>query len=218
LRRSFALIAVGIAVAVAGVIVVAGMTSGDGGEASGAAAGAGGTATGSLPSGHPSIAPEGEPTAAPSTEPDAGGTIARLEKQRAKDPTDVNVLLDLGEAYFLGQRLQQAERVYNEAIAQEPDNAAAQVGRAMVWHAQGDSKRAATALRAVLKAHPDDQAAHYTLAIVYFSSGRLGEAKAEWQTAAKVDPSSTTGKRSQSFVDLLEDQASAAPAAEADEE
>jgi cytochrome c-type biogenesis protein CcmH/NrfG len=218
LRRSFALIAVGIAVAVAGVIVVAGMTSGDGGEASGAAAGAGGTAPGSLPSGHPSIAPEGEPTAAPSTEPGAGGTIARLEKQRAKDPTDVNVLLDLGEAYFLGQRLQQAERVYNEAIAQEPDNAAAQVGRAMVWHAQGDSKRAATALRAVLKAHPDDQAAHYTLAIVYFSSGRLGEAKAEWQTAAKVDPSSTTGKRSQSFVDLLEDQASAAPAAEADEE
>jgi cytochrome c-type biogenesis protein CcmH/NrfG len=216
LRRSFALIAVGIAVAVAGVIVVAGMTSGDGGEASGAAAGAGGTAPGSLPSGHPSIAPEGEPTAAPSTEPGAGGTIARLEKQRAKDPTDVDVLLDLGEAYFLGQRLQQAERVYNEAIAQEPDNAAAQVGRAMVWHAQGDSKRAATALRAVLKAHPDDQAAHYTLAIVYFSSGRLGEAKAEWQTAAKVDPSSTTGKRSQSFVDLLEDQASSAP--ETDEE
>ena len=68
----------------------------------------------------------------------------------------------------------------------------------------------------MLKAHPDDQAAHYTLAIIYFSSGRVGEAKAEWQTAAKVDPSSTTGKRSQSFVDLLEDQESAAP--EADEE
>ena len=202
--------------AVAAVIVVAGMTSGDGGEASGAAAGAGGAATGALPSGHPSIAPEGEPTAAPTTEADAGGTIADLEKQRAKDPADVNVLLDLGEAYFLGQRLQQAERAYNEVIAQEPDNAAAQVGLAMVWHARGDSKRAETALRAVLKAHPDDQAAHYTLAIVYFSSGRVGEAKAEWQTAAKVDPSSTTGKRSQSFVDLLEDQASSAP--ETDEE
>ena len=86
----------------------------------------------------------------------------------------------------------------------------------MVWHAQGDSRRAERALRAVLKAHPDDQAAHYTLAIIYFSSGRVGEAKAEWQTSAKVDPTSTTGKRSQSFVELLEDQKSAAP--EADEE
>lgn len=214
MRRSFALIAVGTAVAVAAVIVIAGMTSDDGGEASGA--GAGGTATGALPSGHPSIAAEGEPTAAPSTEPDAHATIARLEKRRAKDPSDVDTLLDLGEAYFLAQRLQQAERAYSEAVAQEPDNAAAHVGLALVWHARGDSKRAATALRAVLEAHPEDQEAHYTLAIVYFSSGRLGEAKAEWQTAAKVDPSSTTGKRSQSFVDLLEDQATEAP--ETDEE
>jgi cytochrome c-type biogenesis protein CcmH/NrfG len=65
----------------------------------------------------------------------------------------------------------------------------------------------------VLKAHPDDQDAHYTLAIVYFSAGRVDEAKQEWQTAAGIDPTSTTGRRSQSFVDLLEDNKSAAPSA-----
>ena len=90
----------------------------------------------------------------------------------------------------------------------------AQVGLAMVWHAQGDSKRAETALRAVLDAHPDDQEAHYSLAIVYFSTGRVGDAKAEWETAARIDPASTTGRRSQSFVDLLEDQESSAPQAD----
>ena len=67
-------------------------------------------------------------------------------------------------------------------------------------------------LRAVIEEHPDDQDAHYSLAIVCFSSGRVDEAKEQWQTAAGIDPRSTTGRRSQSFVDLLEDQQSGAPA------
>ncbi len=140
--------------------------------------------------------------------------MALLEKKRAKDPNDVGVLLDLGKAYFMRQRLQQSEQAYSEALAQQPDNAMAQVGLALVWHAQGDSKRAETVLLQVLDAHPDDQEAHYSLAIVYFSTGRVGEAKAEWQTAARIDPTSLTGRRSQSFVDLLADQQSSSPAAE----
>ncbi len=204
MRRSWALIAVGAAVAVAAVVVVAGMTSGDGGATPG-------TATEALPSGHPSVAAEDEPPADP--DPDAGvnGAIARLEEQRAEDPADVDVLLKLGEAYFLGQRLQLARQAYAEVIQQEPDNAAAQVGLAMVWHAKGESGRAEKSLRAVLDAHPDDQAAHYSLAIIEFSAGRVSEAKKEWQAAARIDPKSTTGRRSQSFVDLLEGQGSEAP-------
>ena len=111
------------------------------------------------------------------------------------------------------QHLQQAERAYTQALARDPESAAAQVGLAMVWHAEGESRRAETALTGVLEAHPDDQDAHYSLAIVYFSAGRVDEAKQEWQTAARIDPTTTTGRRSQSFVDLLEDQESAAPAA-----
>ena len=113
----------------------------------------------------------------------------------------------------MAQRLTQAEHAYSQALDLEPDSAMAQVGLAMVWHAQGDSKRAEAALRAVIKQHPDDQDAHYSLAIVYFSSGRIDDAKAQWETAAGIDPSSTTGRRSQSFVDLLEDQQSSAPEA-----
>ena len=214
MRRTQALIAVGVAVAVAAAVVVVGMNSG-GGESADAAGGASaGTAAGTLPSGHPSVAVDQE---APTADADADGDadsadpIAQLEKRRAEDPTDVAVLLDLGKAYFMSQRLQQSEQSYSEALAQEPGNAMAQVGLAMVWHAQGDSKRAETALHSVLDAHPDDQEAHYSLAIVYFSTGRVGDAKAQWETAARIDPTSTAGRRSQSFVDLLEDQESGAP-------
>jgi cytochrome c-type biogenesis protein CcmH/NrfG len=215
-RRSLALIAVAAAVAVAAVIVAVGMNSG-GGEAAGASGGASaGTsgATSSLPSGHPSVAADQEQQAA-EADASAGSNdpVALLEKRRAKDPTDVGVLLALGKAYFMRQRLQQAEQAYSDALALEPGSATAQVGLAMVWHAQGDSGRAETALLEVLDAHPDDQEAHYSLAIVYFSAGRVGDAKAQWETAARIDPASITGRRSQSFVNLLEDQQSSSPSA-----
>ncbi len=207
MRRSLALIAVAVAVAVAAAVVVVGRNSGDGGETAGAS-----TASQNLPSGHPSIA--AADTEDPASDGASGENIAQLEAQRAKDPSNVKVLLDLGDAYFMGQRLRQAQQTYDEVLAKEPDNATAQVGLAMVWHAQGDSRRAETSLLKVVEAHPDDQQAHYSLAIVYFSGGRISEAKREWQTAASIDPTSTTGRRSQSFVDLLKDAETATPAAQ----
>jgi cytochrome c-type biogenesis protein CcmH/NrfG len=218
-RRSLALIAVGVAVAVAAVVIVVGVTTG-GGESAGAAGDP--PADGALPSGHPSVAVDQNEPAAPGMGDDAGEDdearlgedIAQLEERSRQDPGDLAVLLELGDAYFMAQRLQQAERAYSQALALTPESAAAQVGLAMVRHAQGDSRRAESMLRAVIEEHPDDQDAHYSLAIVFFSTGRVDEAKEQWQTAAGIDPRSTTGRRSQSFVDLLEDQQSGAPAAE----
>ena len=212
MRRSLALSAVGVAVAVAAAVVVVGMNSG-GGEAAGASGGAAAGTTGPLPSGHPSVAVDQGEQATVTGANGGGDQVSLLEKRRAKDPRDVAVLLDLGKAYFMRQRLQQAAQTYSEALAQEPGSTKAQVGLALVWHAQGESKRAEAALLQVLAAHPDDQEAHYSLAIVYFSNGRVGEAKAEWQTAARIDPASITGRRSQSFVDLLNDQRSSSPSA-----
>jgi cytochrome c-type biogenesis protein CcmH/NrfG len=210
LRRSLTFIAVGVAVAVAAAVVVAGVSSG-GGEAAGANAEA---TAGALPTGHPSLAPDqddpGTPDADADGDADSGDGISLLESKRAEHPRDVAVLLDLANAYFMAQRLTPAERAYADALELEPDSAMAQVGLAMVWHAQGDSRRAETALHRVLKDHPDDQDAHYSLAIVCFSAGRIGEAKEQWETAAGIDPSSTTGRRSQSFVDLLNDEQSGA--------
>lgn len=217
MRRSLALIAVGMAVAVAAAIVVAGVSSG-GGEADGAMTSPGAaTSTGgeALPSGHPSIASDDSGTAERADRADraadAGDDVERLEALRAEDPGDVAVLLALGEAYFTAQRLDDAERSYAEALAAEPESPAAQVGLAMVVHARGDSRGARKALRTILDAYPDDQDAHYWLAIVFFSDGEIDAAREQWQAAARIDPESVTGRRSQSFVDLLEDGQSGSP-------
>jgi cytochrome c-type biogenesis protein CcmH/NrfG len=201
-RRSLALIAVGAAVTAAAVVVAVGMSSSDNGGTTGAAAGA---TPGALPSGHPTVAT----TAVSTTGAGVQDAITRLEARSAADPGNVGLLLDLGDAYFLGQHLRQAKDAYTRALRKEPDNTAGRVGLAMVWQAQGDSGRAEAALRSVIATHPGDQGAHYSLAIVYFSQGNVGRAKVEWQAAARIDPRSTTGRRSQSFVDLLENQRSA---------
>lgn len=200
MTRSLALIAVGVAVAAAVAIVAVGLTTG-GGEAG--AGSSGEPSAGALPAGHPSIG--GDPTEEPHV------ALKDLEARRAEDPGDVRVLLDLGEAYFFAQRLDDAEQTYDEALGIEPDNVTGQTGRAMVWHAQGRSKQAEAALRAVLKRHPDDQETHFALAILCFSDGRVDEARSHWQRAADLDPASATGRRAQSFVDLLDDGASTSP-------
>ena len=211
MKKHYVLAGVGVALLVAAAIVVAGTSSGDG-DAAGTAAEPS-TAGQSLPPGHPAVdGKAGEATAASVTDDGVQQKIARLERASADQPDDVALLLELGDAYFLGQHYQQAARAFHTALQIDPGNPTATVRLAMVWHADGDSKRAAKAVKAVLDAAPRNQEAHYSMAIIYFSADRIEEAKGEWVSAAKLDPSSTIGRRSQSFVDLLEGRQTSAPA------
>ncbi len=211
MKRHYVLAGVGVAALVAAVIVVVGTSSG-GSDASGTVAGSS-TAGQSLPPGHPAVdGKAGESTPAPVTNDALQQKIAELESASADQPANVAVLLELGDAYFLGQRYQQAARTFRAALAIDPGNPTATVRLAMVWHADGESQRAAQAIKGVLEKSPGNQEAHYSMAIIYFSADRLDEAKGEWEAAAKLDPSSAIGRRSQSFVDLLEGKQTAAPA------
>jgi len=211
LKKHYALAGVGVAVLVAAVIVAAGMNSA-GGDATGTVAEQP-TAGQSLPPGHPTVDDaSGAPTPAAVTDDTVQQKIAQLKRASADQPDDVDLLLKLGDAYFLGQRYEQAARTLRVALQIDPGNPTATVRLAMVWHAGGASQRAARAIKAVLDKTPENQEAHYSMAIIYFSTDRIEEAEAEWAAAAKLDPSTAIGRRSQSFVDLLGDQQTSAPA------
>jgi cytochrome c-type biogenesis protein CcmH/NrfG len=204
LKRHYALAGVGVAVLVAAAIVVVGTSSGN--VAGPSSAGQ------SLPSGHPAVAGQTDAsTPAPVTDDAVQKQIAKLESSSADAPDNVDLLLQLGDAYFLGQRYSQAARTFRAALRIEPGNPTATVRLAMVWHADGDTQRAARAIQAVLGKTPQNQEAHYSMAIIYFSGDKIDEAKAEWVTAAKLDPSTAIGRRSQSFVDLLDGKQTSAP-------
>ena len=211
MKKHYVLVGVGVAALVAAAIVVVGTSSG-GSDAAGNVTEPS-TAGQSLPSGHPSVGGKGsEATPPPVTDDAVQQKIAQLESASADRPDDIAVLLQLGDAYFLGQRYQQAARTFRTALQIDPGNPTATVRLAMVWHADGDSGRAAHAIKTVLAKTPQNQEAHYSMAILYFSGDHLDQAKAEWVAAAEIDPSTAIGRRSQSFVDLLEGTQTAAPA------
>ena len=211
MKKHYVLIGVGVATLVAATVVVIGAGTGGGGTTavSGTA-----VATQSLPSGHPPVNGngEGESASAPS-DPSVKRTITELKAGVKADPQDPDLLLKLGDACFLGQRYREAGRAFRSVLRLAPGNTAATVRLAMVWHAGGDSPRALATLKGVLATTPQDQEAHYFLAIVYFSQEDTERAEAEWVIAAKLDPTSAIGRRSKSFVDLLEGEQSNSPSA-----
>ena len=210
MKKLYVLTGVGVAVLVAAVIVVVGTSSG-GSDAAGTVAERA-TAGQSLPPGHPAIdGKAGESTPAPVANDAVQQKIAQLQRDSTEQPDDVAVLLELGDAYFLGQRYQQAARTFRAALLIDPGNPTATVRLAMVWQAEGQTQRATTSLSAVLAKDPGQQEAHYSMAIILFSQNDIAGAKSQWGTAARIDPKSTIGRRSQSFVDLLEGKQSAEP-------
>lgn len=165
-------------------------------------------------SGHPAVTGAGDDTAAIPDDSTVQQSIAGLRGASAADPRNADLLLKLGDAFVLGERYREAGRTFRSVLRLEPDNTAAAVRLAMVWHASGDSPRAIAALKDVVAATPEDQEAHYFLAIVYFSQQDVEHAEAEWTAAARLDPASPIGRRSKSFVDLLEGKQSSQPSAD----
>jgi cytochrome c-type biogenesis protein CcmH/NrfG len=133
-------------------------------------------------------------------------TISHLEKALARQPGDVKTELALANAYLLSQRYDQAALLFSEVLATNPENQIAPVRLALVWHAQGDDKKAVRRIADVLRKWPNNQGAHYTLATIYFSQQKTEAARAEWQRAAQIDPTTRIGRTAQNFVNLLSDR------------
>ena len=212
MKRHYVLIGIGVATLAAATVVVVGVAA-DGGGTDGASSTA--AVTQPLPSGHPAVngTGTGEAAAVPG-DPAGQQTVTQLRAAARADPQDADLLLKLGDALFLAQRYREAGRAFRSVLHLEPGDTAATARLAMVWHAGGDSPRALAALEEVLAKSPQDQEAHFYLAIVCFSQQDAARAKAEWTIAARLDPSSTIGRRAKSFVDLLKGRQSTPPSAE----
>lgn len=191
LRNRYLLLGLSGALVVAVAIVVAGSLGQHAGGAT--------TSQQSPAPGHPAVNGDGSGTGASTQQ-----SIAELQTVSKQDPSDASVLLQLGSAYFLAERYTQAQKTFRQVLRLEPGDATATVRLAMVWQAEGDTQRAMDAIQGVLRTRPNDQEAHYSLAIVYFSLERVQDARTEWARAAAIDPTSSIGRRSQNFVDLID--------------
>lgn len=164
-----------------------------------------------LPASHSSASQSPMQVAMADTSASLKKKIAQLEADYAQNPKSPTAILALAQAYFLAARFDEATKLYNSDLALRPNDPAATVGLAMIWHAEGQDARAISAVNSVLAAAPENQAAHFTLAIIYFSQQNISAARAQWQKAANIDPTSQIGKESREFVELIDNGSATAP-------
>ena len=90
---------------------------------------------------------------------DGGVELPMLERCVTLDPTNVELLLDLGAAYETSGRWDQAEAIYRRAIAVDPRDGGLHVRLGAVLLRRGDDSGARTEAQLALRWHPNSAAA-----------------------------------------------------------
>ncbi|MGH9659252.1 MAG: tetratricopeptide repeat protein, partial [Bryobacteraceae bacterium] len=115
--------------------------------------------------------------------------IPMLERAiAAARPKEAGFYLDLAEAYWRAERREDAVRLYGEAIARDPDLAAAHHGRAETLIAGGHVDRAIARLEPAIRRFPREAALLNTLAVAYGRRGRYRDALSMSRRAIEADP------------------------------
>lgn len=93
----------------------------------------------------------------------------------------------LGKLYFDTGKLREAQGQFLQSIACEP-NLAACDHLGYIYMRWGDRERAETAFKAALSLNSTDSHAHYNLGLICAASGRIAQAREEFQAALAADP------------------------------
>lgn len=85
-------------------------------------------------------------------------------------------------------RLGEAERIYRQILAQQPNDAQALYYLGLIAHQVGRHAAAVDLVRRSIALWPDNAEAHYNLGIVLFENGLLAEAIAAYRQAIALNP------------------------------
>lgn len=121
-------------------------------------------------------------------DPDDAGGVRSLEKATELEPQNPRAHLSLGLAYQRANRLHDAARELETALARRPDLYEARYALAGVTAAGGDAPKAIALYREVLAMRPDDVSSFAALAELYEKSGDLGAAEASLVAIVRLLP------------------------------
>jgi hypothetical protein len=129
------------------------------------------------------------------------GTPANLQEalqaQRAmvaENPTDADLLNDLGNLLALAGNLDEAHEVYLRALEIDPDDISTLYNLALVLMEQGQTKQAHKVLRSILELEPQHAWGHYQLGTLYNDQNNRAKAVHHYAEAFAIDRSLTSPK------------------------
>ena len=118
---------------------------------------------------------------------DLDGAEAAFRKALALDPTAFDPLLWLGTLLREEGKLPEARSDLERANQLRPKEIRVRYQFALLCSDEGDDKRAAELLKALIKDAPEYTEAHRSLSTIYFRLGRVAEGRQERKTAEEMD-------------------------------
>ena len=124
-------------------------------------------------------------------------TIAAAEAAVVETPSDLGVRLQLASAYLLGERLDDAQKQYEEVLGAEENHRAALLGLGTVLYAKGDLDGAIEPFRSIVTTGVEGefagadltlQEAQYYLGSIDLQKGNPAKAIEELQAALAISP------------------------------
>ena len=122
--------------------------------------------------------------------------IAKFNEVIAKVPTCQDCYYNLGVAYVAKQQYTEAEAAFKKVIELKPDSADAFTGLTNIYNAQKKfdlaadaSAKAAQFANAGGAGGAAGAEASYNQGVIFFNAGKFAEARGQFETAAKTDPS-----------------------------
>jgi Tfp pilus assembly protein PilF len=117
---------------------------------------------------------------------------AKLEEAVLKLPTCDQCHVQLGEVYSRQKKNEQAEAAYKKALEVNPKSAAAWDGLAALYNSTNRLPLAAEAAAKAMELHGaaggGDATSAYNTGAIMMNSGKIAEAKAQFQRAIQLDP------------------------------
>jgi len=131
--------------------------------------------------------------------------IAQLQATAEKDPTNTEVLFEIGESYFQAQQWQPAIDWFTKLVAIDTKNVHARtdIGTANFNLNRPDEAKASWL--AALELAPNDVQLHYNMGFLYanIEPRDLVSARKEWQKVVDLDPTSSLAKTVQVHLNSL---------------
>lgn len=120
---------------------------------------------------------------------DLNSAETAFRKALALDPNSFDARLWLGTLMRQQGRLQDANSNLERAMQLRPDDVRVRYQYALLCSDQGDDKKAAIVLQALIKDAPEYTEAHRSLSTIYFRLGRTAEGREQRKIAEAMDAS-----------------------------
>jgi len=142
--------------------------------------------------------------------------VAELTAAAAEDPNSVEVLFELGEAYFLAGEWQAAIDWFTKLVVLQPENVHALTDIGTSNYNLGFTEEAKTIWLSAVEIDFNDPQLHYNLGFLYANAEPqdLPAAMSEWQTVLQLAPDSSLAQTVQVHLEGLSEatpEASPAP-------